>query len=144
MRLNPDAIEPLAFADRTIRSILSVPSILTDQASITQTRAEFLMTGAFHFQYEVEMLRTNIEYGLSGVAELIEEASGVELVHWTWNGEWKSQGMCRYGPVYQVFLRNGLDLYPIKDAELDGLRQLVEANLISNRTYQDCQASYGR
>jgi hypothetical protein len=101
------------------------------------------MAGAFQFQHEVEMLRTNIEYGLGDLAELVEENSGIEQVRWKWNSEWKPHGMCRYGPVYQVFVRNGIDLYPLRDAELNGLSQLVHAKLISKRTFDECQSTYG-
>jgi len=142
--LSAKLAEPLAFAERTIRSVLSVPNVLTDITQVGTVHPQFLIAGLFNFQFEVRIIRDNIRFGFLPLAGLIEERMSLEKVDWDWSEDWQPQeGMCRYGAPYQVFLRNGIDLYPVKDNELGALEMLYKTGLVARSRVTQCRARYG-
>ncbi len=139
---NPAAAEVVAYAMAPLVSALGVQPVLLDQRQVAANHPLAVITAAFAFQFEVQLLRHNIAFALGQLAGDIAAAANIPDIYWSWEGEWNPQGMCRYGPVYQVFLSKGIDLYPVKQSELGGLAQLRDAGLISTTAYQECAASY--
>ncbi len=142
VRYNSAALDILAYAMAPLVSALSVQPYLLDQPQVPPTPIQALIVAAFNYQAEVRVLRHNLGYALDQLADKVADASGITDAYWAWHSEWTPEGMCRYGPVYQVLRRKGIDLSPVRDSELGGLAKLRDAGLISNARFQACAATY--
>ena len=140
---NPTLAGPLNNALSMIHSVLGVPRAMVNQTRFSQLPVEVLMDGALHYQSEVESLRWNILAGLNEAGFHIAGLMDLQAVVWDWNENWMISAPCNYGHVYQVFLSKGIALDPIRDSELGGMKQALQAGLISNKAYTECAASYG-
>lgn len=132
---------------RSVHAALAIPGWLLDQASIDRAHPLSTMQALVLYRGEVQSLRSNIGFGLDRLAEELEGSSGKALGIWWWGSDIVPQGRirnyCSYGPIYQVFLHNGIDLRPVREQELSAAKQLVDLGLLSHSTYQECLESYG-
>jgi hypothetical protein len=142
--LDSATIELIGDVLSPIYSALAISPLIVNQDRISQTPAQALMIGAIRFQSEVELLRHNLRYGLNQVGDVLADGLSIENIEWEWNEEWMPRGPCQYGHIYQVFLSKGIALGPIKISELGGKKLAVEHGLLSNRSYQECVATYER
>ncbi|RJP54141.1 MAG: hypothetical protein C4586_00365 [Anaerolineaceae bacterium] len=140
---NSVAVELLSYALPAIHTALAIPSSMLDQSRFAQMPVEALMMGAIQYQSEVRQLRHNLRFGMNQVGNLVGEKLEIDYVSWEWNDEWITEGPCKYGHVYQIFQLKGINLTPIMNSELGGMKLAVQAGLISNRTYAECAESYG-
>lgn len=143
----PMALTLLEQIMKSIHATLGIPGWLLDQSRIDRAHPGSTMQALVLYRGEVQSLRNNVRFGLDRLADDLEEGFGKPLGLWWWGADVIPQGrirsFCSYGPIYQIFLRNGIDLSPVKEQELSGVKQLVESGLLSQSTYQECLVSYG-
>lgn len=139
-----NSVKSLLINARSIMlSELGVPYCLLDISNISQVPVELLMEGANQFKFKVDSLRWNLMRGLDNVGFHLSGLLGINVGSWDWNLKWNNQKPCQYGHVYQMFLSKGIELEPIKEAELGGMLLDLQAGLISEKTYTECVATYG-
>ena len=99
------------------------------------------------YRGEVQILRSNLRFGLGNLAEALETSTGSEIGTWWWNDDFIPQGryrsLCSYGPMYQVFLAHGIDLHSVRDNEIRALEIAVSSGLLPTAALMECRDSYG-
>ena len=133
------AAEMVKFLEEDMCMGLGVPRGLLqpDAANADPTR---VMWGLITFRGRVEELRDHLAFHMSElVRPLISKALSYEgWIEVEWNESWYQSGfLCGYGPIYQVFRAQGIDLRTLRDQVLNAAKSARDDSLISRQTYEE-------
>lgn len=99
-----------------------------------------VMWGLITFRGRVEELRKHIAFHMTeAVRPLISKALNYKgQIEVVWNEDWHQSGViCDYGPVYQVFKTQGIELRKLAEQCLKSAKSLLDSSLISRQTYEE-------
>lgn len=117
---------------------LGVPHwlLLKDVATADPVAIEW---GLITFRGRVNELRSHIAFHMTEeVKPLISEALGYKgCIEVAWNEEWLPKGIGGYGPVYQAFKAQRIELKTLAQRVLDPAQSLHKASIISRETYEE-------
>lgn len=126
----------------TLHDVLGVQPILLDTGVADKQVTLALKAAAQQYKFVVSSLRQNIQYVFDQIGMEISRNTELDNVVWRWNDTWKPEAMCEFGPVYQIFLSEGIDLRKIKEDELGALQIAVENELMPRSAYKKCLETY--
>jgi len=117
--------------------VLGVPYALL-QETVATGDPTATMWGLIIFRGKVDQLRSHIAFQIQRkVQPLISEALSYEWpIKVDWNENWLPRGG-EWGPVYQVFKAQGIELRPLREAALRMAELELDNQLISRHTYEE-------
>mgnify|MGYP001140266574 CR=1 FL=1 len=105
--------------------ITTAPGVIEQSLTTFRGRVNELRSHiAFHMTEEVEPL----------ISKALNYKGSIEVV---WNEEWFPKGIGGYGPVYQAFKAQGIELKTLAQQALDSAQSLYQASVISRETYEE-------
>ena len=132
-------VKNVEFLEDDMCSGLGVPRWLL-QPIATTANGDAIMNGLTIFISRVEQLRKHIAFHMSElVRPLISKALSYEgWIEVKWNENWYQSGfLCGYGPVYQVFKAQGIELRTLREQVLNAAKSGLDSSLISKQTYEE-------
>ena len=135
---SPDATQLVEIIRDGMCRVLGVPYPLLQNVVTADPTA--VMWGLFTFEGKVNELRTHIarqmtEKVKSLISKALNYAGWIEVF---WNEDWRQSGViCDYGPVYQVFKAQGIELRTLREQCLNSAKSLSDSNLIPRQTYEE-------
>lgn len=138
LKLNPTRAASLGrqMDSRSTETALGFPAAVLDQHSINSLTGSDLNLILWSTPHETDNLRHFIRY------VLLSEVDGYD---WEWNVSFENRGdmQARYGELFQVFRRFGLDLSKLRDYEREVIEIGVGANLLPKRYLEEFRKAYG-
>jgi hypothetical protein len=133
------AAEMVKFLEDDMCRGLGVPRWLL-QPIVATADADGIMNGLTTFIWRVEQLRKHIAFHMT---ELVRPliSKGLTYDGWIkveWNESWYQSGFLRgYGPVYQVFKAQGIELRTLAEQVLNTAKSALDNSFISRQTYEE-------
>lgn len=133
------AAEMVKFLEDDMCRGLGVPSWLLQPIAATAD-GDAIMYVLTTFIGRVEQLRKHIAFHMTELVKpLISKAltyDGWIKVEWT--EKWYQSGfLCGYGPIYQVFKAQGIELRTLAEQVLNVAKSGLDSSLISRQTYEE-------
>ena len=136
---SPDATHMAEMIENDMCAVLGVPrQLLLPNAATADPTA--IMGGLIIFRGEVEELRKHLAFHMAeAVRPLISEAlSYTGPIEVEWNEDWYQSGfLCGYGPIYQVFKAQGIELSTLAEQILNAAKSGLDSSLISRQVYEE-------
>ena len=142
LRTSPNATQAaewVNFLEDEMCRGLGVPRWLLQPIAATADGAT-IMDGLNIFIYRVEQLRDHIAFHMTEfVRPLISKALSYDgWIKVEWNENWYQSGfLCGYGPVYQVFKAQGIELRTLAEQVVKVAKSALDSSIISRRTYEE-------
>jgi hypothetical protein len=136
---SPTALKATKAIIEDVCRFLGVPLQLLSQNTVTADPTA-VMEGLRLFKHRVDELRTHIAFHTTkAVKPLISKAESYDgRIEVVWNEDWYQSGIIyNYGPVYQVFKAQGIELKTLREQSLNGAKSLLDNSLISKQTYEE-------
>lgn len=136
---SPDAKMIAHWIKNEMCSVLGVPCWLL-LPNAAQADPTAVIAGLTRFQGEVEELRKHLAFHMAEAVRLsISKAlKYTGLIEVVWNEDWLRPGVIfDYGPVYQVFKAQGIELRKLREQCLNVAESLLNNSLISRQTYEE-------
>ena len=130
-------VENIAFLEVNMCMGLFVPRGLL-QADAAQADPTRIKWGLTVFRGKVSDLRQYIAFQIQNeVAPLVSEAMNYNgLIEVDWNENWPSRGEA-WGPVYQVFKAQKIELKNLREETLKAANQAFQSNLLPKRAVDE-------
>lgn len=117
---------------------LGVPRLLLQPIAAT-ANSYAIMDGLTTFIGRVEQLRKHIAFHMTElVRPLISEALTYDgWIKVEWNENWLQRELAAYGPIYQVFKAQGIELRILAQQVVNTAKSARDGSLISRQTYEE-------
>lgn len=136
--VSPDAAMMAQILMDDMCAYFGVPRWLLLQSVVTGDPTA-IKWGLNLFRSRVNELRAYLGFHMTeAVKPLVSEALNYKgFIEIAWNEHWfQSAIISAYGPVYQVFKAQGIELRTLAEQRLDFAKSLLESSLISRKTYE--------
>lgn len=133
-----EAAKMVKFLEDDMCRGLGVPRWLLQPIAATAD-GDAIMNELITFISRVERLRKYIAFHMteatkSLISEALNYKGQIEVV---WNETWLLNGLAAYGPVYQVFKAQGIELRTLAKQVVDGAKSALDNSIISRQTYDE-------
>jgi hypothetical protein len=131
--------EMIKFLEEKMCSVLGVPWGLLQPTAATADPT-IIQWGLISFRSRVGVLRNYVAFLMTeAVKPLISKSLNYKgRIEVVWNEDWHQSGViCDYGPVYQVFKAQGIELRTLAEQCLNSAKSLLDSSLISRQIYEE-------